>query len=200
MKSNLVGMRFGRLLVTAQTDSKHNRTRWVCVCDCGKTCISTSRALQHDNRKSCGCLRIDMAKDKRRDPRMDTSLPEGEAAFNVLYGIYSRNAYDRSLTFELSKDQFRKLTKQNCFYCDSAPTRVFTNSGLCKSKYICNGIDRKDNHIGYVITNCVTCCKACNQMKSNLSFSEFISRCNIIVENFKRLAEMTNPRETTSNI
>lgn len=185
IKSNLVGMRFGRLLVTAQTDSKHNRTRWVCLCDCGKTCVATSRSLEHDNRKSCGCLKIDNAKLQRRNPKMDTSLPEGEAAFNVLFGIYTRNAMSRNHTFELSKEKFRELTKGNCYYCNAVPNRVFTNSGLCKSSYTSNGIDRVDNAVGYTVENCVTCCKVCNGMKSNYSHDEFIAQCRIIVETIR---------------
>jgi hypothetical protein len=193
MKSNLVGKRFGRLSVTAQTDSQHNRTRWVCVCDCGKTVISTSRALLHDNRKSCGCLRIDIAKDKMRLPSMNTSLPEGEAAFNVLFGIYSRNAMGRGYTFELSKDIFRTLTKGLCHYCDSVPSRSFHNSGLCKSQYIYNGIDRIDNSVGYVPSNCVSCCKMCNSMKSNYSYEEFVAKCLIIVETIRGKQKCLTP-------
>jgi hypothetical protein len=44
-----------------------------------------------------------MAKEKRKLPQMDTSLPDGVAAFNVLFGIYARNAMSRGFTFELSK-------------------------------------------------------------------------------------------------
>lgn len=184
-KSNLVGQRFGRLLVTAQTDSKHNRTRWVCLCDCGKTVISTSRALLHDNRKSCGCLRIDMAKEKRKLPQMDASLPDGVAAFNVLFGIYARNAMSRGFTFELSKELFRTLTKGSCYYCGAPPSKAFNNSGLCKSQYTYNGIDRVDNSIGYIPENCVSCCKLCNSMKSNYSYDEFVNKCKIIVETIR---------------
>jgi hypothetical protein len=116
---------------------------------------------------------------------MNTSLPEGEAAFNAAFGIYARNALDRGSTFEISKDKFRELTKKNCYYCDAEPNRVFTNSGLCKSSYTCNGLDRIDNSIGYTLANCVPCCKICNQMKSNKSFDEFITQCQIIVETIR---------------
>lgn len=113
---------------------------------------------------------------------MNTSLPDGEAAFNVLFGIYSRNAMGRGFTFELSKDVFKKLTKGNCYYCNKIPSQVFNNSGQCKSQYVYNGIDRLDNSIGYVLDNCVSCCKQCNSMKSNYSYEEFVTKCKIIVE------------------
>jgi len=36
MKENLVGRRFGRLLVQERAGATHSGTRWRCLCDCGK--------------------------------------------------------------------------------------------------------------------------------------------------------------------
>ncbi len=40
-----------------------------------------------------------------------------------------------------------------------------------------NGIDRIDNNIGYIKSNCVSCCKACNFAKGRLSRYTFINMC-----------------------
>ena len=42
--------------------------------------------------------------------------------------------------------------------------------------YTYNGIDRKDNNLGYEKANCVPCCKRCNQMKNDMTMDEFINQ------------------------
>ena len=55
---DMTHQKFGRLSVLqrAQND-KHNRTRWLCVCDCGNQKIITRKNLQNGDTRSCGCLR-----------------------------------------------------------------------------------------------------------------------------------------------
>lgn len=38
-----------------------------------------------------------------------------------------------------------------------------------------NGIDRKNNDLGYVASNCVPCCVICNRGKNNMSYNDFVS-------------------------
>ena len=38
-----------------------------------------------------------------------------------------------------------------------------------------NGIDRKDNFLGYTLSNVVTCCKKCNFLKRDMSYIDFIN-------------------------
>lgn len=77
------------------------------------------------------------------------------------YGILRRGSpkrgYDMTLTFE----EFKNIVSKSCKYCGE------------NIKII--GIDRIDNNIGYILENCVPCCKICNIMKSTLSLEEFIS-------------------------
>lgn len=54
---NLVGMRFGRLTVIKQVNSKTPQRRWLCKCDCGNTSEVQSYQLTSGHSKSCGCLR-----------------------------------------------------------------------------------------------------------------------------------------------
>lgn len=37
-----------------------------------------------------------------------------------------------------------------------------------------NGIDRKDNSLGYLLPNCVSCCVTCNFLKNMMSANQFI--------------------------
>lgn len=54
---DLLGLRFGRLIVVEKVSSKqiHNRPAWRCVCDCGKEIITNASRLRNGSVKSCGC-------------------------------------------------------------------------------------------------------------------------------------------------
>lgn len=58
IRENLVGKRFGRLIVLEYAGEK----KWKCQCDCGGTTIVSGTALNSGSTKSCGCLRIETAK------------------------------------------------------------------------------------------------------------------------------------------
>lgn len=64
---DLSGRRFGRLTVIRRTETKSNRTRWICRCDCGQEKIVTSRDLKSGRVKSCGCLYRDRRGNNRKD-------------------------------------------------------------------------------------------------------------------------------------
>jgi len=194
-KPNLVGERFGRLTVVDSTDSKHNRSRWICQCDCGGRCIATGHSLKSGRKKSCNCLRRETSQNKAKLLHLGNTLPNGEASFNLLYATYRWQAEKRMLAFELSKDDFKKLTKGDCFYCGLEPKQIYFGSS-CKTPYIYNGVDRQNNQIGYVLSNCVSCCKTCNDMKRTRTVEEFLKACESVVihHNFKKSAEMTDSR------
>lgn len=42
------------------------RANWICECDCGNKTIVSSSSLKHGSVKSCGCYKINKAKDKRK--------------------------------------------------------------------------------------------------------------------------------------
>lgn len=85
------------------------------------------------------------------------------------YGVYSRSARDKNLNFEILQEDFDKLVKEPCYYCDVIQERGF------------NGIDRLDSNIGYVTDNCVSCCPTCNYMKCSLSVDVFLKRIEHIL-------------------
>ena len=59
MEGNLVGQRFGKLVVTLLSDqcSKKGKPLWECKCDCGNVILVSTAILTSGKRKSCGCLR-----------------------------------------------------------------------------------------------------------------------------------------------
>lgn len=57
---DLLGLRFGRLLVTAQAPHIAHYRAWHVRCDCGKTFVTRAGYLLSGSTQSCGCLRKDM--------------------------------------------------------------------------------------------------------------------------------------------
>lgn len=52
---DLLGQRFGRLLVVARAPGRGRHARWLCRCDCGATSDISSASLRHGLTQSCGC-------------------------------------------------------------------------------------------------------------------------------------------------
>lgn len=56
------GQKFGRLTVGKCLGGR--RTKWECLCDCGKTTIVQGKKLRSGHTVSCGCLRTEMLVDR----------------------------------------------------------------------------------------------------------------------------------------
>ena len=56
LKSNLVGQRFGKLLVVEETkERQYEKVVWKCQCDCGNIVYLNTTRLRQGNDISCGC-------------------------------------------------------------------------------------------------------------------------------------------------
>ncbi len=182
-KIDLVGQKFNRLLVVSTAPSRHKRAYWSCLCDCGNTCIAMGKYLRQNKKQSCGCLQREnrlWLSAKGVQARVENRLAPGEAAFNLLFATYRSSAESRGILFELSKDEFKSFTVLDCFYCGSSPFSTYKPA--LSGGYLYNGIDRRDNTLGYVLTNVVPCCKFCNWMKNVFSEEQFVNRCALVTE------------------
>ncbi|QQV88753.1 hypothetical protein Liucustia_53 [Acinetobacter phage Liucustia] len=169
-----IGDVFGRLTVTSLPQSVYNNSgrplRYVdCLCDCGGEVTVQVSKLSTGRTKSCGCLAIEMTIKRQ-------SLPEGVAAFNNLIATYRKSAKDRSHDFKLSDSEFKDLISGDCFYCNTPPEQYQRKF----PELLYNGIDRVENDIGYVYSNCVSCCSICNRMKGALPQKDFLDHINKI--------------------
>ena len=52
----LIGKRFGMLVVTEYAGKRAGMHRWRCICDCGNETVVGQTLLQNGKTKSCGCL------------------------------------------------------------------------------------------------------------------------------------------------
>lgn len=86
--SELIGRRFGRLIVEKKAESLNHRARFLCVCDCGNTKLVLGQSLLSGHVKSCGCLHV----EKSRQRIEEYNLSEGREAHGQtksrLYGIW----------------------------------------------------------------------------------------------------------------
>lgn len=55
---DLTGRRFHFLVVLRRAENAYRKVRWLCQCDCGKTCVVVSQKLLESRTKSCGCYRV----------------------------------------------------------------------------------------------------------------------------------------------
>ena len=93
---------------------------------------------------------------------------EKRLAMCYLYATYRTNAHSRNLIFELSKEQCFTLFQEPCAYCGELTSNK-------REGFLYNGIDRVDNNMGYLWSNCVPCCRSCNRMKNSSSLSDLLS-------------------------
>jgi hypothetical protein len=175
---DLTGERFGRLLVIKMAHRPGRRgSSWLCKCDCGNEIVVASRVLRSGDTKSCGCLQRDIARENAKKNKgiknPNSSVGEGIAALNGLFGAYRISAKNRELPFELNIEEFALLTKQNCYYCGCEPQQIFHRAKFC-GDYIYNGVDRVDNNAGYVSKNVVPCCGLCNKTKFCMTREDFL--------------------------
>lgn len=159
------------LKLSDKTDKK-GTTYYKCQCDCGKHRDVTVSELNRASVSSC----TDCAKFGNSRLR----VPAGESGFLNLFINYRNRAKTKNITFNIDKDDFRVMTKLNCYYCNKEPSQAIVCTSNSKvnaerSSYIYNGIDRIDSGKGYELENCVSCCKSCNMAKLVLGFDEFLS-------------------------
>ena len=156
---NEVGKKYGMLTVLSQeSPAKDGHIKWKCRCGCGEITIVSGNKLRSGDTKSCSCAK---------------SLEDGEAAFNKMVRGMIKNAKIRNLTWDISCEQLRELTKQNCHYCGIEPLQCM-KSDSNNGDYIYNGLDRADNSKGYELDNVVPCCGRCNRAKNAYNRDDFL--------------------------
>lgn len=170
-----IGEKHNKLTIIKDTGERYHGSlaiKWLCQCECGNTTVSFASELRNGAKKSCGCLNREQRTNKRGAPE--------EASLNAFERGYKGGAKFRNIPYDLSKDEFRDLIKQNCYYCGEPPREYNTyikkdKTKIAKNKIIdetaerawtkVNGIDRINTKLGYNKQNCVAACYTCNLMK-----------------------------------
>lgn len=172
-KHNLLNQQIGDLtpfeFLSIPTKSGY-RSMYKCKCSCGK--IKTIRTERLSKKIGISCFH---------------RKPKTADLYKAIQDQYRNGAKRRNLEFKLDLEQFKNIVKSNCFYCNDTPNNTFKKNRK-EQKY--NGIDRKNNKEGYILTNCVACCKKCNFIKSNLDYYKFLEQIKKISININLINDL----------
>lgn len=144
---NLIGQKYGRLLVLERTESKREGNKvlsmWICQCDCGNKAVVAGYRLKGGQTHSCGCL--------QRERASETSRKHGQWN-SSLYKVWNA--------------MIQRCENQNDQHFEDYGARGITvfsewkNFELFYEWAVSNGyekglsLDRKDNDKGYSPDNC----------------------------------------------
>lgn len=173
MLNNLINKQFGRLLVISRSENKNRKSTWLCQCDCGNIKIVKSEYLKNGDTKSCGCLHKETS--SKNAQQMIKAKTEFHPMIAAARYIWRRHYYN--LTF----DDFYRLSQLDCFYCGANPSnngslKISQNrslSSIKQSNFIYNGLDRIDISKEHILENVVPSCFICNRAKRELSIDNF---------------------------
>lgn len=164
---DFIGKKFTRLTVIEDIGViARGHRNFRCLCECGKSVIVDATKLNNGHTRSCGCIR-------KGTFQLSHRKNYGEASMNSLILTYKSNARHRNYDFSLTKEECIILFKGNCFYCGCEPSSMTRGRGY-NGEFFYNGIDRIDNNLGYILDNCVSCCKQCNFKKGSQNHTFFL--------------------------
>lgn len=168
---DLIGKTYNKLTIVKFVEPVNNRNGQIlCRCECGKEAVYDKYNVVTGHTVSCGCVKNEIL---RTASKLYVKKDSFDSSFNLLYNSYKRRASSKQLDFDLTKEDVKYLTGLNCHYCGVAPNQVYTSASIDNS-YTYNGIDRIDNDKGYILDNCLPCCKTCNYAKRTMSYNDFL--------------------------
>lgn len=183
-KIDLVGQRFGKLVVTDRTgSSRSGSVLWRCQCDCGKEHLASTRHLNRNGRtgkgvvRSCGCL---LTRSGKENPNWGGIGEISGSWWARIVHSARGNKMRRPISLEITKEYAWKLflDQQGMCYFTGELLKIHNNTNTNTAS-----IDRIDNEQGYVIGNVRWVHKHINIMKNRYTDNYFIELCQKVVEN-----------------
>lgn len=168
-----VGDRYNKWTVIGY--NKGSKTAIEVRCECGTETWVQGWSLVNERSKQCkDCKSRDFGL-RASNRRMDAQ----EALESRVYSQCKSQAKKRGIRFDLDKKYVIKYIHRNCAYCDSPPSNTMKMAHVIgELRY--NGLDRFDSTRGYVEGNVLACCWKCNNMKSNMTFFDFMEQVALI--------------------
>lgn len=88
IRKNLMNKEFDRLVVTGVSwYTSNGKTYWICKCSCGNKTSATTAALLSGDKRSCGCLHIETAREQGHANRTH-GYSTGYVVNNRFYSIW----------------------------------------------------------------------------------------------------------------
>jgi hypothetical protein len=143
VKVDLTGFKNGRLTVISLHSTGY-RTKWNCLCECGKTFISESYTIKTGKVKSCGCIRV-----------------EKTISMRTIHGYRDHPLYDiwchmKDRCLNSKNPAYHNYGGRGITVCDEWVSDVKCFIDWCLNNGWESGleIDREDNDKGYSPINC----------------------------------------------
>jgi hypothetical protein len=160
---NLIGMRFGRLVVVDKVDNdEHGHNRYLCKCDCGNEKIIRGSSLKNGNTKSCGCYQKEISSSRK---------PSGAIHYmsnTKLYSVWSNMKYR---CYDIKNREYKRYGMRGIIICNEWKNDFisFYNWAINNGYQDNLTIDRKDNDGNYEPNNCrwITNQEQCNNKRNN---------------------------------
>lgn len=158
-RHNLIGRRFGRLVVLRELKFKpriHAHIGWLCRCECGNYKVAPADLLLSGGTRSCGCLRGELAGALNRTHGL--SRTKEYVALRSRKRWETKKIHDSGWTLQM--DQALRELQPVCVVCGSAERLEVDHVKPLSQGY------------GLLPGNAVMLCKSCNSRKWKRSLEE----------------------------
>lgn len=147
---DLTGQRFGRLIVLARAENdRHNKSQWLCQCDCGNQKTVNGQSLTRGLTMSCGCLNREISSRKGAQNTQYAHGGHATRLYHVWHGMKSR-------CLNKSGKDYPRYGGRGITICDEwrGSFVAFRDWALANGYRDDLSIDRKDNDGPYAPWNC----------------------------------------------
>jgi hypothetical protein len=175
---NLIGQRFGNLIVVSRLGNggKNKCQRWLCNCECGNSVEKVTTELTNKRNKILCCNR----KCKLHSGKHSILFKGYEDISGWLWCHIKTGARERDLEFSITIEYAWDLFIMQNRKCALSGIEIcFSKSQEDRSNGTAS-LDRIDSTKGYVINNCQWVHKDINFMKQDLTEDEFIGWCQLV--------------------
>lgn len=164
-KSDMIGKRFGELIVVAYAgkEEKSKKSTYLCRCNCGKSKIINGVSLKRGLTKSCGCLKSKLTSER--------TTTHGKSKHPLFRGWW--NMKDRC--YNKKNKSYHRYGGRGIYVCEEWKNSISAFMLWAEKNGWEKGLslERKDNSKGYSPENCafVSAKKQANNRRDNKTLS-----------------------------